>query len=213
MRYKAVIFDLDDTLVKTYVIKWAHHKAVAKRFYNIDLTDDVLAKHWGMPMEPMMAIFYQNSDTPENMMKANLSIEHEFLKEIHTDSLAVVTSLIEQNIQVGIITSTTEKVARADLEREGFPVKKLFIVQGGDSIPAHKPDPAVFAPAIRILANKGIEPAETLYVGDALMDYFAARDAGINFLGVTTGIIDHTAFAAEGENAFPTLTRLLQEIS
>ncbi|GCE30103.1 hypothetical protein KDA_55870 [Dictyobacter alpinus] len=70
MKYKAVLFDLDDTLLKTATIKWAHHKAVAKQFYNIDLTDEVLAKHWGMPFEPMIAILYQRADTPENMLKA-----------------------------------------------------------------------------------------------------------------------------------------------
>lgn len=49
---KAVIFDLDDTLLKTAVIKWKHHKAVADKFYGIELTDKTLGEHCGYAGAP-----------------------------------------------------------------------------------------------------------------------------------------------------------------
>ena len=41
-KYKIVIFDLDDTLLESRVAKWAQHTYVAKKFYNIDLTEKLI---------------------------------------------------------------------------------------------------------------------------------------------------------------------------
>lgn len=212
MKYKAVLFDLDDTLLKTSVAKWAHHKAVAKQFYDIELTDEVLAKHWGMPFEPMMAIFYQNADTPENMLKANLSLEDQFPKELQEDSLNMIDALLKASVEVGVVTSILGHLAKKDLLRLGFPADKFFILQGADDEPAHKPDPKVFDKALKLLKAKGIAPKEVVYVGDALMDYYAARDAGIGFMGVTTGFVMQEQFEAEGAQAVSSLTDLFKAV-
>lgn len=209
MKYHAVLFDLDDTLVITSSVKWAHHKAVAKQFYGIELTDEVIARHWGMPLEPMMAIFYQNSDTPENMMKANLSLEDQFQKQVLVGADEVVRDLLANGIEVGVITSTIHHLAERDLKRNNFPVDQFFLLQGSDDEPAHKPDPRVFDTALTLLATKGIKPEQTLYVGDALMDYYAARDAGMGFMGVTTGLVTQEQFEAEGASTVTALSGIL----
>lgn len=208
MKYKAVLFDLDDTLLKTATIKWAHHKAVAKQFYNIDLTDEVLGQHWGMPFEPMMAIFYQNSDTPENMLKANLSLDAQFRKELQEDALDTVHGLLKAGVEVGVVTSILGHLAKKDLLRLGFPADEFFILQGADDAPFHKPDPRVFDRALKLLEAKSIAPHETLYAGDALMDLYAARGAGMHFMGITTGFVTQEQFVAEGAQAVPSLTEL-----
>jgi HAD superfamily hydrolase (TIGR01549 family) len=205
VKYQAVIFDLDDTLLDSGKIKWKHHKAVAKKFYGIELTDEVLREHWGKPLGPMMAIFYQHSDTPENMMVANESLAHEYPKELIAGALETVNALIDEGIEVGIVTSTLGRYARKDLARFGFPVDKFFMVQGADEVAVHKPDPRVFAPGLALLATKGIKPDRVVYVGDALIDYSAARDAGMSFMGVTTGFHTKEQFEAEGAQAAASL--------
>ena len=37
-----------------------------------------------------------------------------------------------------------------------------------------------------------------VYVGDALSDFYAARDAGLHFIGVTTGLVDESSFRQSG---------------
>jgi HAD superfamily hydrolase (TIGR01549 family) len=209
VKYQAVLFDLDDTLVKTHLVKWAHHKAVAKKFYNIDLTDEVIREHWGKPFEPMMAIFYQNADTPANMLAANLSLEDQYLKELQEDALDAVDTLLAARVEIGIITSITGALAKKDLLRLGFPVEKFFLLQGSDDEPAHKPDPKVFDKALRLLEAKKISKDEVVYIGDALMDYYAARDAGIGFIGITTGLASEDEFMHEGAATVPSLADLL----
>jgi phosphoglycolate phosphatase len=212
MKYKAVLFDLDDTLLKTSAIKWAHHKAVAKQFYNIDLTGEVLAKHWGMPFEPMIAILYQGADTPENMLKANLSLEDQFLKEVQEDGLATVNALLDVGVEVGVVTSILGSRARSDLMRFGFPIDQFFLLQGADDEPVHKPDPKVFEKALKLLSEKGITRQEVLYIGDALMDYYASRDAGMGFIGVTTGFVTQEQFELEGAQTCSSLTEIVSAL-
>ncbi len=92
---KAIIFDLDDTLLKTAVIKWRHHKAVAHQFYGIELTDEKLGEHWGKPFDTMIGILYDNADTVDNMRSANRSIEAEYPKEIQEDTNETLSMLSE----------------------------------------------------------------------------------------------------------------------
>jgi phosphoglycolate phosphatase len=176
------------------------------------LTDEVLAEHWGKPFELMMAILYRNSDTPENMLKANLSLEDQFLKELQDDALFVVSSLLAAGVEVGVITSLTGNLAKADLLRLGFPIDEFFLLQGSDDEPAHKPDPRVFDRALELLKSKNISRTQVMYVGDALMDYYAARDAGIGFMGIATGFVSQEQFGTEDAEAVRSLAALLNAL-
>jgi phosphoglycolate phosphatase-like HAD superfamily hydrolase len=87
----------------------------------------------------------------------------------------------------------------------GFPLERLHTLQTSSDTLVHKPDPKVFEPILHALARDGIT-TDILYVGDALMDYYAARDAGLSFIGVTTGSTDERQFRDAG--AGQTVTRL-----
>lgn len=191
---KAAIFDLDDTLVKTHKVKWAHHKAVAKQFYNIDLTDEVLREHWGKPFNEMIGYYYQHSDTLENMRKANQQLEMKFLKELHGDAPGVILDLLDRSIEVGVLSSSSKTHVEFDLKRLGFPIEKLSFIYGSEDTPSHKPDPQVFTPALIFLEKKEIKKKNVVYIGDALIDYYAARDAGIQFIGITSGLVSRKEF-------------------
>ena len=110
---------------------------------------------------------------------------------------------------VGIITSTLRQYADRDLIRLKFPTDKFFLVQGSDDTVYHKPDPRVFDTALSLVADKQIGRDAVAYVGDALMDYYAARDAGIGFIGVATGLIPRDTFIAAGAPCVDSLPELL----
>lgn len=190
---QAVLFDLDDTLLKTAKIKWDHHKAVAAR-YGIELTDETLTRYWGMPFDEMIGHLYNHVDTLENMRAANRALEPQFPKQIHDDTLEVLGKLRLHGIVAGVVTSTNTEFATADLTRLQVPQDAFLFVQGAELTSYHKPDGRVFNPAMLRLEGLGIQRSEVLYVGDALMDYQAAIDASIQFVGVATGFVSFEQF-------------------
>lgn len=210
--YRAIIFDYDDTLVRTQAIKWAHHKATAKEFYGLDLTDDILARHWGMPFNDMIKIFYQNADTLENMRTANFSLEHRFPKTLQPHVLAVINRLHAAGYLLGILSAMTSDVIEPDMIRLGFNLDHFLFIQGSEETSIHKPDPGVFAPALARLARHDLSPSQILYVGDTLADFEAARGAGLDFIGVTTGLATKTEFASVKAKTVPNLQILLNTI-
>ncbi|WP_035307122.1 HAD family hydrolase [Actinokineospora inagensis] len=203
---EAVIFDLDDTLLVTRAVKWAHHQAVAARFYGIDLTETDLLEHWGKPYDELITLLYRGSAPLAEMKAANLSLEDDYRKVAAAGAVELVTSLLARGAHVGVVTSANTDPALADLEWSGFPVRDLAFVHGADRTTRHKPDPAVFAAAGDYLTRHNV--ARTVYVGDAIMDLLAARGAGFGFVGVASGLVDGAAFAAEGARWVADLNKL-----
>ncbi len=197
-RYTAVLFDLDDTLTKTHEIKFAQHKAVAKKFYNIDLTDDDIRPHWGKPLPELIDILYRGSDTAKNRLAAVASMQHAFPKKTQDDSLVVIQALLDAHRTLGIITASIRELVIPDLVRLGFPVDQFSFIQTADDTSVHKPNPAVFTTALERLATQNISPEQVVYIGDGLIDYTAASGAGIHFIGVTTGLTTIETFQEAG---------------
>lgn len=198
MKYKAIIFDFDDTLVESRVQKWNQHKTVAKKFYNIDLADEEIAKHYGKPFSTLIGILYQNSDTLDNMNAAIYSVKDNFQKMVYPDAPHVVTNILNNGMEVAIISSAPTHGIIEDLTRMHFPVDRFICIHGEDKTSVHKPDPEVFSPLLEKLSPKGIQKKDILYVGDSMVDFHAARNADIDFIAVTTGIFTKEDFEKEG---------------
>jgi phosphoglycolate phosphatase len=198
MKYKAVIFDFDDTLVESRAVKWAHHKHVAKKFYDIDLTDEDIKPHWGKPIHELVKILYKSSDTLENMYEALISVRESFRKKTYPGAQEVMAKLLNSEVKIGIVSATNRKFLFNDLAEDAFPIDKMFLIQGADNSEFHKPDPRVFNDAITILEKAGVLRNETVYIGDSLSDLAAAHGAGINFIAVTTGLYSKEDFVKAG---------------
>lgn len=198
MKYKAVLFDMDDTLLKSWEVKWAHHRMVAKKYYNIDLTEEKLGKHWGEPFPVLVKSLYGQPEPIEKMMERFVLHEPEFLKIAHDSAVEALETLNASGVVLGVVTMMITPVAEEDMRRE-FPTVRFALIQGADQTLVHKPDPLVFEPAFKRLEQLGIiDKKKVLYVGDALNDFYAARDAGLDFVGVTTGFVDQASFKKAG---------------
>ena len=197
-KYKAVIFDFDDTLVKSHVLKWAHHKEAAKRFYNLDITDEDIRKEWGKPFPVLVRNTYGNVGSVESIVKNIRSLDNEFLKEIQEDAPDILTRFLDTGIKISIVSAADAKYVNEDLLRLGFPLERFFMVQGCDDTNVHKPDPRVFDHMLEKFASIGIEKKDIVYVGDSVDDSEAAQGAGIDFIGIATGIFNADELKKKG---------------
>jgi phosphoglycolate phosphatase-like HAD superfamily hydrolase len=198
MAYRAALFDLDDTLVASVECKMLQHKVIAKRHYDVDITDEMLHKTWGKPLSTMIDLMYQSADTTERIMDVLYKTDQEFPKVPFVGAADALLTLLDAGIHVGIVTSAPTRVAMADLVRHHFPVEKLLCVLGEDAVVAAKPDPRVFDTPKALLQHLDIGTAEMVYVGDSFVDLQAASGATIDFIAVTTGLVQQHEFVAAG---------------
>jgi len=105
---------------------------------------------------------------------------------------ALLASLRRSGVVLSVSTNKPHALSLAVLRGLGLE-RSFFDVIGGDSLPAHKPDPAsVFHLAAR--AQRSLD--ETLVVGDSPVDVATARAAGVGVCAVTWGLTPRAALTA-----------------
>jgi len=182
---------------------------VAKTYYGIDLDEVTLRLHWGKPFHELAAGLYANNGTEAEREANFLAHEHDFPKLYQPGALEVIHDLHTADIRLGIITSMILRGAMIDFQALKLPINLFDILQGSEATEYHKPDPRVFDPALKRLADLGIDRSEIVYVGDDVRDYYAARDAGIGFIGVTQGLFTESEFQEAGaEHVFANLVQV-----
>ncbi|OGV96652.1 hypothetical protein A2W24_01670 [Microgenomates group bacterium RBG_16_45_19] len=180
---KAILFDYDDTLVKSRESVWQAHKQTAKTYYDFELTDEMIGRHWGKPYPEMLVGVYRNLEPYDQIHQKYMAVRVNFPMKAHDESVGVLNQLLD-NYTVGIVTAANRQLIELDLQRLNFPVERMALIQTADDTTVHKPDPKVFDQALKKLAKKRIKPTEVLYVGDDLSDYQAASGAGLQFVGI-----------------------------
>lgn len=117
----------------------------------------------------------------------------------------VIPALVQQGMQLGIVSTKYRSRLEGVLQREGLKVYFTVLV-GGDSIPQQKPAPDGLLLAARLLE---LEVADCLYIGDSPVDAQAARQAGMDFIGLLSGPATAIAFNHEKPLALlPDLSQL-----
>jgi len=165
--YEAVVYDLDGTLVELDVDWGAVREAVAERLRNdgVVVGDRSL---WELLAETEEL---GASDTVEDTIA-----EHERAGARASTRLGTADRL-PHSIPVGVCSLNCEAACRIALELhelDGF----VDAVVGRDSADTHKPDPG---PLLATIAALGVEPGETLFVGDSPRDRKTAKRAGVDF--------------------------------
>ena len=211
MKYKVILFDHDDTLVRTLSSKWAQHKYIAKKYYNKELSEEELHKHWGKPLSTLLKELYETNDL-EKATYHNVDTRHIFPKTLFADTNKVLSKLQDQGIVVGVVTATSKASIEYDFSTLEIEKNQFDYIQTQEDTPHHKPNPRVFDPVKLWLAENNFDWKEVLYVGDALTDMEAAQGAGFDFMGKSTGLVSAEEFAHRGVPSLPTLEHLLAKL-
>jgi phosphoglycolate phosphatase len=105
------------------------------------------------------------------------------------EALAVIQKSRDgQPLKMAVLSNKPVGPSRAIVEALGLG-PYFFQVYGGNSFHTKKPDPA----GVQILLEEaGVQPEETVIVGDSDIDVLTARNSGIYSVGVTYGLAPHT---------------------
>ncbi|RBI74487.1 HAD family hydrolase [Roseovarius sp. TE539] len=107
-------------------------------------------------------------------------------------------------LRLGVMTNDTEYGARAHLSVAGVETHFDFIA-GFDSGYGAKPDPG---PLLAFASQSGLAPERIVMVGDSTHDLLAGRAAGMQVLGVLTGMAARAELAPHADDVFPDIGHL-----
>jgi pyrophosphatase PpaX len=196
MRFPAVLFDLDGTVIDSGAIILASMRYAAREVLGADVPDEQLMAAVGGPgLEAQM-----HALAPDRVEEL-VTVYRAHNEPLH-DELAccagmedVLLRLKDEGRRLGIVTAKRRQTVELAFAR--LPIEHLFeTVVGGDETERHKPDPE---PLLLALERLNARPEEAAYVGDAPFDVKAARTAGLFAIGVTWGGI-HARERLEAED-------------
>jgi HAD superfamily hydrolase (TIGR01509 family) len=175
---RLLLFDLDGTLQDTYAIHYQAFRATCAHYGRI-LTEE----QYQAAYAPNWFLTYQMLDFPQELWaEADALWLEEAGKHCPQPFPGVPQTLatLGSRFRLGLVTAGQKERVFSEIThnglREFFPV----IITGSD-VANPKPAPDAIHLA---LAASGMEPAESLYIGDTDLDYQTAVSARVGFIGI-----------------------------
>lgn len=199
---KAIIFDVDGVLLD-------NRKEVKKIFQKTGKELGLgappiseLKKTFGLPWEEMLKILFGNANENTKKIYAKNWLELEPKMKIMKHSSYVLRRL---KIRKAVVTSKR----RSKLKRQINDLMRFFeVIISKEDTKKHKPNPE---PLLLACKRLNLKPNETVYIGDAIIDYEAARNAETNFIGFISGSATKKEFKKLNARYITSLKELLKE--
>lgn len=201
---KLAIFDLDGTLLNTIGDLAASCDAVLWQNGLPQHTTDEYRQMVGCGIRRLVeAAIPEYLRLPEYVEKVRQDFVAYYTNHIdlHTHPYEGIPQLIESLAERGVkiaVASNKFQAGTEKLIRSFFPDVEFVAVLGQrEGIPL-KPDPQIDR---EIIAAAGVEPSETMHIGDSGVDMQTARAAGIKAVGVTWGFRSREELEEGGADA------------
>ena len=176
-RYKAIIYDIDGTLLNTLDQNMYPLMRIIKEELDEDWTFDQVVRFNAQPgMTTLAQLGIKDIDTVYARWVRYVN-EYGPGAQPYDGVSQLLDRVRERGIIQAIASSKRRKQYGIDMGRNGFDGYMAAAVLCEDT-PNHKPDPE---PLNECLRRLGLTAADALYVGDARSDLEAARNAGMAF--------------------------------
>lgn len=198
--YKAVIFDLDGTLLNTLddLADSCNYVLAAKGYPTYPVIQ--YRKFVGNGAAILMTRIHP-AGTPQEELDDSLEKFTEYYsahKDIKTAPYPGISELLNKLKAAGIhlcVLSNKPHEISCDIVRQYFGDDTFEIIMGKSPDYPVKPDPTS---CNIILSQLNLEKNEVLYVGDSNVDMQTAKNAGLTKCGVCWGFRDEDELTAEG---------------
>ncbi|MBU1158975.1 MAG: HAD family hydrolase [Candidatus Thermoplasmatota archaeon] len=205
---RAVIFDLDDTLVQSAVDFGKFRKLVIERI--VDFGEDLDNYDTSELIVAIIGRFEENQRTsgvPESVIRSRLAELDVIMDQVEMEradqtiaikgAVELLTMLKMRGVRIGILTRGCRQYAEDVLERTGL-IEMVDELECRNSETRPKPSPDAYLRLVRAL---GIEKDETVFVGDHVIDAQCAKNAGVPFISVMTGDVPEDILREAGSIA------------
>ncbi|BBL45883.1 glyceraldehyde 3-phosphate phosphatase [Nanobdella aerobiophila] len=194
---KAVIIDLDGTLINSLKVYDEVHKIVLER-YNI-ITEKGFDTFGASPRELISNILNKyniNASVDDILRESEDLIISKYIDKIHFNPGAknLLNYLKDKKLKIGVVTSNTRRLAVEVLKNLGI-INLFDIIITGDDVKEPKPEPDCYIKAINLL---NIVPNSVLAIEDSIYGIISAKRAGINVVGIASGVNKKSELSSAG---------------
>lgn len=185
----AIFFDLDGTLLDTAPDLTAAMNEVLRELARPTLTSAQLIPFISAGTEGMLkgALHLTSSDPNYPLYKKKFLDYYAALPEHHTVMFPGISEILQQlqiqNVPWGIVTNKQHHLAKLHIARFALLADNPCLI-GGDTASKAKPHPEPLWAACKIL---NVEPARSIFIGDAHVDILAGKAAGMKTIAVRYG--------------------------
>lgn len=190
---KAVLFDLDGTLVNTLPGLTELVNQMRSDFDKAPLSEEKVGKYIGKGMFVLVRRAMTDSmdePFPEDMFKLAIRSMGRHVEAgryskgvLYPDTIETIKFVKNLGLKTAIVTNKPYQMTLDTLAGKGL-LELVDLVVGGDSAARPKPSPD---PLIYACEKLAVAPEEALMVGDSGNDSSAAKQAGISSILVRTG--------------------------
>ena len=205
MPFKAIIFDLDGTLVEfTYRFREAK-KSVIKYLSEIGIRFSDKTYEYSIQDiidEVTKTLKNNNEHKLEDVLNeieiilGRFEIEASKNTRLHKDAITVLRKLKEKDYSLAIVTNNGRNATLSTLNRLDL-TKYFDVIITRSEVSKLKPNPEGIETALKLLK---VEPNKTMFVGDSTLDINAGTSGGVTvtaFTGGPTGIGKLSALGPE----------------
>ena len=194
LRYTAVVFDLDGTLVDSYAAL-ADAVNFARREHGLgDLHTSRIKEFVGDGLEKLLQRAFEITDVPSTVQTAFESRYDAICcqeSRVLDDVEATLAALSESGVTMAVCTNKPTNFSQKILEALDL-ARHFRAIVGPDLAGARKPEARH---VLDTLERAGCGAERALFVGDMPVDIQAARNSGIDVAVVTSGSSTHEQLA------------------
>ncbi|MGY0374920.1 pyrophosphatase PpaX [Clostridium sp. JNZ J1-5] len=186
---KAVLFDLDGTLINTNDLIIKSFQYTFKKHMDREVDRDKIVKHFGEPLIYSMEQYdKENAELMVNIFREFNETKHDELVSIFDNVEDSLIELEKLNIKRAVVSSKRRPMVERGLKLFNIYDNMDAIITPEDT-EKHKPDGQ---PALKACEVLGISPEEAIMVGDSYNDILCGKNAGC-----LTCLVKYTALPME----------------
>lgn len=176
-RYKAVIYDIDGTLLDTLKMNMYPLMKIIKEETGEDWTFEQVLKFAPYPGKKVMEELGVKDQEKTYARWVQYVNDYEEGATLFEGFEEVLETFKNHNIKQAIVSSKLRDQYEIDVVSKGIDQYMAAVILEDDTT-FHKPHPE---PLLKCIEKLNLKPEEVIYIGDAHSDYEAAKNAHIDF--------------------------------